>query len=86
MWTPGWLPDTSTLRWSLANDLRIEGVRVGWHDSYEASDAATILEGYVAEDELGDVVEVTQAGVSVRGNEYLGSAGAATLARLDPPS
>lgn len=82
MWTPGWLPDTPTLRWSLANDLRLEGVRDGWRESYEFSDAATITEGHVAEDEFGDVVRVDRDGTPFGGGDPLSDVKTATFAQL----
>jgi len=83
-WTPGWLPDTSTLRWSLANDLRVEGVTDGWHKSFEASEAATFYEGYVHEDEEGNFVYTTPEGV-LQDGERVRDYRPATFARLDEP-
>lgn len=76
LWTPGWLPDTATLRWSLTNSLRVEGTCDGWRDSYAAADSAELVNGYVVETELGDVVEVADASSAGRPTRQ------ATLARL----
>lgn len=84
-WTPGWLPDTQTLRWSLANDLRIEGVAADWRDAFEVSEAAEFYEGYVAEDEAGDYVYVTPEGCLPNGEEHFTDFAPATFARLEPP-
>lgn len=85
VWTPGWLPDTDTLRWSLANDLRIEGLRDGWHKCFEASNAAVLYEGYVTEDEDGDFVETSPEGVLVGYDVRVQDFRPATFARLDAP-
>ena len=81
VWTLGWLPDTDVLRWSLANSLRIEGVRDGWHASYEASDAARFEEAWIAEDEYGDTVRVDAECKAVDGT-WLPDAKSATIAFL----
>lgn len=83
LWTPGWLPDSPTLRWSLANDLRIESVRDGWQASFTASDAATIYEGWVAEDDGGDYVEVTSDGLVKSDGSRVDDWRPATFARLN---
>ena len=85
MWTPGWLPESETLRWSLAQSLRIEGVREGWQASYAASDAAEFHEGWVAEDDFGDVIEVDRECRDINGT-WLPDAKAATFACLKDES
>lgn len=83
MWTPGWLPDSSNLRWSLANSLRVEGVREGWFSAFTQSEAIELREGYVAEDEEGNFVEVTPEGVVEATGDVIDEYRPATFARLE---
>lgn len=87
MWTPGWLADSNVLRWSLANDLRVEGLRDDWHSAHVAADVAAVSEGYVGDDEIGDVVEATPTGYAAVGDEavLLANVRPATFARLHDP-
>lgn len=82
MWTAGWLPDSNTLRWSLGASIRVEGVREGWHNSFQASENATLWHSYVGTDEAGDDVEVDAAGFTLW-DEQVERWEPATLARLD---
>lgn len=82
MWTSGWKPDSNVIRWSLGAAIRVEGVREGWHHSFEASEEATIWHGYVGVDEAGDDVEVDKDGMTLWG-EKTDPFESATLALVD---
>jgi hypothetical protein len=69
-WTPGWLPDTDTLRWSLAAALKVEaGFPPGL--AHRQVEFITIHESYVSENEDGDWYESGYGGTH------------ATIARLE---
>lgn len=86
LWTAGWLPDSSTLRWSLTDALRVESVRAQRWECYEAAEAATVHDTYVAENSDGEYVEVTPHGEVVTTGEPVASFFAATVATLESPS
>jgi len=81
MWTSGWKPDSNILRWSLGAALRVEGIREGWYQSFEASENSTIWQSFVGVDEAGDDVEVDANGYTLWG-EKAERVNHATLARL----
>lgn len=81
MYTLGWLPDSTALRWSLSSAVRLEGLRDGWSTAMEAAESAHLWQGYVGIDENGDSCEVTKDGQTVDGY-WADNTIAATLARL----
>lgn len=55
-WTPGWLPDTDTLRWSLAAALKVEaGFLPG--AAHRQVEYISVRESYVSENDDGEWVE-----------------------------
>lgn len=86
LWTPGWLPDSPTLRYSLADAIRIEGVRHAHSDCYAAAESAQIRDSYVGETDEGDYVETTPLGVHPETGDDVTSFNSATIAvlRKDP--
>lgn len=81
LWTLGWIPDSSALRWSLSSAARLEGLRSGWMSALEAAEGAYVWEGYVGINDDGDTIEVNKAGETA-GGEVTSDVVAATLARL----
>lgn len=82
LFTTGWLPDTLVLRWALVDALRVEGVRHDRSECYEAAENAEVHDGYVTEDEAGDLVEVTSEGIYEGTGERVESFYPATIAVL----
>lgn len=81
LWTLGWKPDSSTLRWSLSSAVRLEGLRDGWGTAMEVSESALLRESYVGINEEGDTVETTKDGETAS-NEVCDKVVAATIAKL----
>jgi len=81
-WTPGWLPESDTLRWSLAMALTVEGAVATRSAAYAAADGARFEEGWVAEDDFGDVVRV-DAECRANDGTWLPNARAATFAYFE---